>query len=159
MLNTISRRAENKLWDKYRKTDKQTIVIIGVLILSAKLCKADGHFSKIEEDEILKIIPHESYQRLALLEILEEGANDTNPIQEDARRLKKIIGQDNTTFFEFIIAVLYRLAEVDHIISEEEIRDINIVAIEFGVTSEPFFQKILNKLFKNYKNTKIRAHG
>jgi len=147
------------IWDKYRKADKQTIVIIGVLILSAKLCKADGHFSKIEEDEILKIIPHESYQRLALLEILEEGANDTNPIQEDARRLKKIIGQDNTTFFEFIIAVLYRLAEVDHIISEEEIRDINIVAIEFGVTSEPFFQKILNKLFKNYKNTKIRAHG
>ena len=147
------------LWDKYSKCDKQTIVIVAVLGLSAKLCKADGHFSKIEEDEILKIIPHESYQRLALLEILEEGANDTNPIQEDARRLKKIIGQDNTTFFEFIIAVLYRLAEVDHIISEEEIRDINIVAIEFGVTSEPFFQKILNKLFKNYKNTKIRAHG
>ena len=147
------------LWDKYSKCDKQTIVIVAVLVLSAKLCKADGHFSKIEEDEILKIIPHESYQRLALLEILEEGANDTNPIQEDARRLKKIIGQNNTTFFEFIIAVLYRLAEVDHIISEEEIRDINIVAIEFGVTSEPFFQKIFNKLFKNYKNTKIRAHG
>ena len=151
--------SEINLWEKYRNESKQTVCIIGVLILSAKLCKADGHFSKIEEDEILKIIPHESYQRLALLEILEEGANDTNPIQEDARRLKKIIGQDNTTFFEFIIAVLYRLAEVDHIISEEEIRDINIVAIEFGVTSEPFFQKILNKLFKNYKNTKIRAHG
>ena len=46
------------IWDKYRKADKQTIVIIGVLILSAKLCKADGNFSKIEEEEILKIVPH-----------------------------------------------------------------------------------------------------
>ena len=132
---------------------------MAVLILSAKLCKADGHFSQIEEDEILKIIPHESYQRSVLLEILEEGANDANPIQEDARRLKKILGKDNTTFFEFIIAVLFRLAEVDHIISEEEIRDINIVAIEFGVTNEPFFQKISNMIFKNNKKTKMKAHG
>ena len=77
------------LWDKYSKCDKQTIVIVAVLVLSAKLCKADGHFSQVEEDEILKIIPHESYQRTMLIEILEEGANDPNPIQEDARRLKK----------------------------------------------------------------------
>ena len=147
------------LWDKYSKCDKQTIVIVAVLVLSAKLCKADGHFSQVEEDEILKIIPHESYQRAMLLEILEEGADDPNPIQEDARRLKKILGHNNTTFFEFIIAVLYRLAEVDHIISEEEIRDINIVAIEFGVTSEPLTQKILNLLYKDKKKTKLRAYG
>ena len=43
----------NSLWDKYRKESKQTIVIIGVLILSAKLCRADGHFSEIEKEEIL----------------------------------------------------------------------------------------------------------
>ena len=147
------------LWDKYSKCDKQTIVIVAVLILSAKLCKADGHFSQVEEDEILKVIPHETYQRSMLLQILEEGANDTNPIQEDARRLKKILGHNNTTFFEFIIAVLYRLAEVDHIISEEEIRDINLVAVEFGVIKEPITQQILNLVFKNKKKTKLRAYG
>ena len=97
------------LWDKYSKCNKQTIVIVAVLVLSAKLCIADGHFSQVEEDEILKIIPHESYQRKMLLEILEEGANDPNPIREDARRLKKIIGANNTTFFQFIIAVYYIL--------------------------------------------------
>ena len=147
------------LWDKYSKCDKQTIVIVAVLVLSAKLCKADGHFSQVEEDEILKIIPHESYQRSMLLEILEEGANDPNPIQEDARRLKKILGHNNTTFFEFIIAVLYRLAEVDHIISEEEIRDINLVAMEFGVIKEPITEHILNLVFKNKKKSKIKAYG
>jgi hypothetical protein len=55
--------------------------------------------------------------------------------------------------------VLYRLAEVDHIISEEEIRDINIVAIEFGVTSEPLTQRILNLLYKDKKKTKLTAYG
>jgi hypothetical protein len=42
--------SEIDLWDKYRNESKQTICIIGVLILSAKLCKADGHFS-IDEEE------------------------------------------------------------------------------------------------------------
>ena len=52
---------------------KQTICIIGVLILSAKLCKADGHFSAKEEEEILKIVPHESHQKKVLIRILEEA--------------------------------------------------------------------------------------
>ena len=42
------------IWIKYRKESKQTICIIGVLILAAKLCKADGHFNILEEEEILK---------------------------------------------------------------------------------------------------------
>ena len=54
------------MWDKYRHESKQTICIIGVLILSAKLCKADGHFSAKEEEEILKIVPHESHQKKVL---------------------------------------------------------------------------------------------
>ena len=143
------------LWDKYSKCDKQTVVVVAVLILSAKQCMADGHFSQVEEDEILKIIPHESYQRKTLLDILNEGANDKNPIKEDARRLKKILGSQNTTFFEFIVAVLYRLAEVDHVMSEEEIRDINVVAIEFGVINKPIFSfaQIKNLLqFNKNKN-------
>jgi hypothetical protein len=37
------------LWDKYSKCDKQTVVVVAVLILSAKLCIADGHFSQVEK--------------------------------------------------------------------------------------------------------------
>ena len=157
MLNTISRRAENKLLDKYRKTDKQTIVIIGVLILSAKLCKADGHFSAIEEDEILRIVPHEQFQHQTLLDILKEGANDYKPIQEDARRLKKLVGEGNKEFLEFVVAVLYRLAIVDHIISDEEIRDIQIVTLEFGVVKAPLIDQIKEIALKFQK--KLENNG
>lgn len=132
----------NSLWDKYRKESKQTIVIVGVLILSAKLCRADGHFSEIEKEEILKIIPHEENQKRTLLRILDEGEKDRLPIQEDAIRIKKLIGEDHRDFLEFIIAVLYRLAQVDKVVSEEEIKDIQIVAIEFGIVKKPFMDQI-----------------
>ena len=36
------------MWEKYRHESQQTICIIGVLILAAKLCRADGHFSEIK---------------------------------------------------------------------------------------------------------------
>ena len=79
------------MWDKYRKDSKQTICIIGVLTLAAKLCKADGHFSIDEEEEILKIIPHEKHQKRILMRILEEAANDPNSITYNAKRIKKLI--------------------------------------------------------------------
>lgn len=130
------------LWHKYRKSDKQTIVIVGVLILSAKLCKADGEFTEIEKEEILKIVPHEKIQHSTLLEILHEGEIDQTSIQEHARRLRKLVGDTNKKFLEFVVAVLYRLAIVDHVMSEEEIRDIQIVALEFGVIKIPLSTQI-----------------
>lgn len=132
----------NDLWHKYRKSDKQTIVIVGVLILSAKLCKADGEFTEIEKEEILKIVPHEKFQHSTLLEILYEGEIDQTSIQEHARRLRKLVGDTNKKFLEFVVAVLYRLAIVDHVMSEEEIRDIQIVALEFGVIKIPLSTQI-----------------
>ena len=45
------------MWEKYRHESKQTICIIGVIVLSVKLAEADGDFSILEEEEILKIIP------------------------------------------------------------------------------------------------------
>ena len=120
------------LWDKYRHESKQTICIIGVLILAAKLCKADGHFTKIEEEEILKIIPHEKEQKNILIRILEEGAADTKPIEYHAERIKKYVGNQES-FLEFIVAFLYRLAHSDHIYSEEEDEHIRTVAKIFNI--------------------------
>ena len=120
------------LWDKYRHESKQTICIIGVLILAAKLCKADGHFTKIEEEEILKIIPHEKEQKKILIRILEEGAADTKPIEYHAERIKKYVGEQKS-FLEFIVAFLYRLAHSDHVYSEEEDEHIRTVAKIFNI--------------------------
>ena len=131
--------------DKYRHESKQTICVIGVLVLSAKLCKADGHFSIHEEEEILKIIPHEPQQKRILLKILEEAAKDSSPIEQDAYRIKTLIGEEHSDFLEFILAVLVRLAKSDHVYSEEEERDIRKIAKVFNI-KKTLYEKTLIKI-------------
>ena len=151
--NMINLSGINSMWEKYRHESKQTICIIGVLILATKLCKADGHFSETEEEAILKIIPHEPSQKRILIRIMEEANVDDKPIDYDALRLKKLIGDDHKDFLEFIIAVLYQLAHVDHVYSEEEDRDIKKVAEIFGL-QETYLQSIQRKTLLFFKNLK-----
>ena len=142
------------MWEQYRKESDQTITIVGVLILSAKLCVADGRFSDREEEEILKIIPHEPRQKKILKDILEKASKDTNPIEYHALELKRLIGIRHPDFLEFVVAVLYRLAKVDHILSEEEERDIRKVAEVFQIKKASGF-KI--RSFVDSKLTKINV--
>ena len=135
------------MWDKYRHETKQTICIIGVLTLSVKLCKADGHFTEREEHDILNIIPHESQQKNVLRKIIAEANEDVNPIEHDARNLKSLLKNEHPEFLEFIIAVLYKLAHSDNIYSQSEDDDIREVAKIFGVTKS-FSEKLLEFLSK-----------
>ena len=138
------------LWEKYHYESKETICVIGVLILSAKLCRADGHFSEKEEKEILKIIPHETHQKKLLIRILEEAYNDTNPIEYDAKNLKALLENEHPEFLEFIVAALYKLAHSDHIYSEEEDEDIRSVANIFGI-KKSFFDQAEDKINEYFK--------
>lgn len=135
------------IWEKYKSESYQTLCIIGILILSAKLCKADGHFSQHEKDEILQILPHEKNQKRIIENILDEGANDKNDISFHAQVIKKKLG-DNKEFLEFILAVLYKLGHSDHVYSEEEDLEIRKVALEFGI-KEGFLSKLFKKFFFN----------
>ena len=156
---------EIDLWEKYHYESKQTICVIGVLILATKLCQADGHFSDREENEILKIIPHDPRQRETLKEIIAEACIDTNPIAYHAINLKKLLKEDQPDFLEFIIAVLYRLAHSDNLYSQSEDEDIREVSKIFGVKRDlsdnckdlfsNIFLKITNLIKK--KTEKINA--
>ena len=143
----------NSMWAKYRHESKQTVCIIGVLILATKLCKADGHFSAEEEEGILKIIPHEPSQKRILLRIINEAATDDKPIDYDALRLKKLIGDEHKDFLEFIIAVLMQLAHVDHVYSEEEDRDIKKVAEIFELEAS-YLENLQRKTILFFNNLK-----
>ena len=128
------------LWEKYRHESKQTICIIGVLILAAKLCKADGHFSKSEEEAILEAMPHEPRQKKIILKILDEAGVDKNSIEYHAERINKLL-IEHKSFRKFIIAFLYHLAHSDHIYSEEEDNNIRKVAAVFDI-KKTYFEKV-----------------
>ncbi len=146
------------MWEENRKESDQTITVIGVLILSAKLCIADGHFSIREEEEILKIVPHEPRQKSLLLKILERASKDPHPIEYHALQLKRLIGIRHPDFLEFVVAVLYRIALVDLIVSKEEETDIRKVVTVFGIKTTSadkvlgFFDRKLTKINIFVKN-------
>ena len=146
-LYVVKSSKEICMWEKYRRESKQTICIIGVLTLAAKLCQADGHFSIVEEEEILKIIPHERDQKRILLKILDEAAADPHTIQYHAKRIYKLIGDDHKDFLEFILAVLYRLAHSDHIYHVEEDAAIREVARIFKI-EKTYIQLVKETLIK-----------
>ena len=133
------------MWDKYRHESKQTICVIGFLILAAKLCKADGHYNVKEEEEILRLVPHDARQKKILLKILEEGGNDPKPIEHDAKKIKQLIGRENPDFLEFIVAALYKLAYIDDVYSPEEESDIKKIVDAFGI-KKTLFDKAASKL-------------
>ena len=139
----------NCMWDKYRHETKQTVCIIGVLILAAKLCRADDHFSEREEEMILKIVPHESHQKRILIRILEEAYKDPNPIEYDAKNLKSLLEDEHPEFLEFIVASLYKLAHSDQVYSKAEDEDIRSVANIFGIT-KGFFDQVEDTIKKYF---------
>ena len=139
------------IWEKYKSESYQTLCIIGILVLSAKLCKADGHFSQHEKDEILKILPHETNQKMIIENILDEGADDKNDISFHAQVIKKKLG-DNKEFLEFILAVLYKLGHSDHVYSEEEDLEIRKVAYEFGIKKSLF-----SRLYEKFSFNKLKG--
>jgi|TARA_B110000305_G_C19307616_1_gene572372 hypothetical protein len=127
------------IWDKYRKESKQTILVLGVIILSVKLCKADGIFTKIEREEILDIIPHLPEEKETILGIIQEAEADKESAVEDAHKIKELLGESNKAFFEFIIAALVRLAKVDKMVYQEK-KFIEQVAEEFGLNKNPVIE-------------------
>lgn len=143
----------SKIWEKYRKETKQTIVILGIIILSVKLCKADGIFTELERQEILDIIPHDLEEKNFLLKIIKEAEQDQGPMIEDARKIKELLGSNNKSFFEFIIANLVRLAKVDKMV-DEEIKFIHQVAEEFELNNN-FIVSFFKNLSEYFNNKKI----
>ena len=138
------------IWEKYRKESKQSIVILSVIVLSVKLCKADGEFTEIERQEILDIVPHEPEERPLLLKIIKEAEVDDGLMIDDARRIKELLGRESKSFFEFIIATLVRLAKVDKMV-HEEIKFIQQVGEEFELNKNPimeFYENLINNFKK-----------
>tara|TARA_A100001015_G_scaffold319028_1_gene440678 strand:- start:1442 stop:1900 length:459 start_codon:yes stop_codon:yes gene_type:complete len=148
------------IWDKHRHRTNQSICIIGILILGTKLCQADGDFTQVEREELLKIFPHDEKEKEKMDTVIKDAENDNNSIEYHAQRIKKYITNDNYVFLEFIIAVLYKLAHVDHVYSKEEDEDIRKVAKIFGI-KKPWFERCylyLKEWIFNFYNAKFRKN-
>ena len=72
---------------------------------------------------------------------------------DDAKRIKELLGRENISFYEFIIANLVRLAKVDKMV-HEEIKFIQQVGEEFELNKNPVI-KFCENLIKNFQKKNL----
>lgn len=138
------------IWELHRSESDQTICMVGIIVISVKLCLADGHFSELEKDEILKVLPtHSESEKRSVLKIMELAEEDKQDVIYHAERVKKYVRNQEKDLLEFIIAVLYKLAHSDHVYDEREDDLIRNVAEVFEL-KESLFNKFLNSKPKKY---------
>ena len=115
----------------------QQIFAIALIILTAKLAKADGHVSKEELVAIkdkLKIPEHEIDQVGKIFNKAKEDALGYEPYAKQIAQIYK----SNPAVLDEVINILFYIAEADSNVSDSEVTMIKNIAKIFGLSDSQF---------------------
>ena len=118
-------------------TPPQQVFAIALIILTAKLAKADGHVSKEELIAIknkLKIPEHEIDQ---VGKIFNKAKEDSLGYEPYAQQIAQIY-RNNPAVLDEIINTLFYIAEADSNVSDSELAMIRNIAKIFGLSENQF---------------------
>ena len=116
---------------------KQQIFALSLIVLSAKLSKADGQVSREElvaVKEKLKIPENEIDQ---VGKIFNKAKEESTGYEPYARQIAQIYG-NNPNVLEEVINILFYIAEADGNVSESELRMIEHISQIFGLNTSQF---------------------
>ena len=116
---------------------KQQIFALSLIVLSAKLSKADGQVSSeelIAVKEKLKIPENEIDQ---VGKIFNKAKEESTGYEPYARQITQIYG-NNPNVLEEVINILFYIAEADGNVSESELRMIEHISQIFGLNTFQF---------------------
>ena len=123
----------------------QQIFVISLVILTAKLAKADGQVSKEELIAIkdkLKIPEHEIDQ---VGKIFNKAKEDSLGYEPYAQQIAQIY-KNNRAVLDEVINILFYIAEADGKVSESEITMIRNIATIFFILRFHFFNLIKSRI-------------
>ena len=129
--------SNNNFKNKYNQNQSQQIFAIALIVLSAKLSKADGLVSKEEllaVKEKLKIPDSEIDQ---VSKIFNKAKEDTLGYEPYAKQISEIFNR-NINVLEEVINILFYIAESDGTVSKSEYEMIENIAKIFGLTYKQF---------------------
>ena len=117
--------------------NSQEIFALSIIILSAKLSKADGHVSK---EELIAVkdklrIPDSEIDQVA--KIFNKAKDESTGYEPYAKQIAEIF-RDNLNVLEEVINILFYIAEADgHVSNDEETMIANIAYI-FGLSQKQY---------------------
>ena len=115
----------------------QQIFALSLIVLSAKLSKADGNVSKEELVAVkdkLKIPEHEIDQ---VGKIFNQAKKESTGYEPYAQQIAQIY-KNNLNVLEEVVNILFYIAEADGDVSQSELKMISNIAQIFGLSSDQF---------------------
>jgi len=131
----ISSAKKNKFKNSFGHS--QQVFAISLIILSAKLAKADGHVSKeelIAVKQKLKIPDNEINQ---VGKIFNKAKEDSMGYEPYARQISQIY-KGNRVVLDEVINIMFYIAEADGKVSDSELKMITNIAEIFGINRIEF---------------------
>ncbi|RCL83146.1 MAG: molecular chaperone DjiA [Alphaproteobacteria bacterium] len=129
LINEDNSSNENISFQQYNENEKQLAFASGVIVIAAKLSKADG---KVTQDEIIKfreVFDFDPKDEVAIGKIFNNAKKSSEGFEVYARQLVAVFGNQQELYIEFINS-LYKIAFADgelHINEDKMIKDISII--------------------------------
>ena len=117
--------------------NSQEVFALSIIILSAKLSKADGHVSK---EELIAVkdklrIPDSEIDQVA--KIFNKAKDESTGYEPYAKQIAEIF-RDNINVLEEVINILFYIAEADGNVSNDEETMIANIAYIFGLSQKQY---------------------
>ena len=117
--------------------NSQEVFALSLIILSAKLSKADGHVSK---EELIAVkdklqIPDSEIDQVA--KIFNKAKDESTGYEPYAKQIAEIF-RDNINVLEEVINILFYIAEADGHVSDDEETMIANIAYIFGLSQKQY---------------------
>ncbi|MEM7170727.1 MAG: TerB family tellurite resistance protein [Pseudomonadota bacterium] len=108
---------------------------IGVIVLSAKMAKADGHVTRDEIDAFKRVFQIPPSEMKNVGRLFDQARRDASGYEPYARQLSRMF-RDNPLVLEELLGGLFYIARADGQVTDDEVEFLSDLAQIFGFTPD-----------------------
>ncbi|MBL4894901.1 MAG: TerB family tellurite resistance protein [Emcibacter sp.] len=116
---------------------EQITFTIGVIVLSAKMAKADGHVSREEIDAFKQAFQVPDGEMKNVARVFNMARKEATGFEPYARQLAKLF-RDKPAMLEELLCILFHIARADNVIHPAELNFLKTVSDLFGFSAAEF---------------------
>ena len=116
---------------------RQTAFTVAVVVLSAKMAKADGHVTRDEVDAFKRIFEIPENEMPDIGRLFNEACQDSKGFEPYAKQIGDMFAHDQAVL-ENLLGGLFQIALADSIVHPSEIKFLKKIAGSFGLSNTDF---------------------
>ncbi|MBL4800428.1 MAG: TerB family tellurite resistance protein [Emcibacter sp.] len=126
-----------KMTDGSGPATEQVTFTIGVIVLSAKMAKADGHVSREEIDAFKQAFQVPEGEMKNVARVFNMARKEATGFEPYAQQLAKLF-RDKPAMLEELLCILFHIARADNVVHPSELDFLKKVSSLFGFSTAEF---------------------